>query len=81
MKALQYTEIGAPPAIHEMPIPKPGPGEVLLKVTAAGACHSDLYFMDLPAEEYTLGLPLTLGQRMHRGGRGPWRRGTRRQGG
>jgi propanol-preferring alcohol dehydrogenase len=61
MKALQYTAIGAPPEIREVPTPKPGSGEVLLKMTAAGVCHSDEYFMSLPAEEYKFGLPLTLG--------------------
>ena len=30
-------------------------------MTAAGVCHSDEYFMSLPAEKYTFGLPLTLG--------------------
>ena len=61
MKALQYTAIGKPPEIREVPTPQPGPGEVLLKVTAAGACHSDEFVMSLPAEAYTYGLPLTLG--------------------
>ena len=61
MKALQYTAIGLPPEIREVPTPQPGPGEVLLKVTAAGVCHSDEFIMSLPAEEYTYGLPLTIG--------------------
>jgi propanol-preferring alcohol dehydrogenase len=61
MNALQYTAIGSPPEIREVPTPQPGPGEVLLKMTAAGVCHSDEYFMGLPAEEYGFGLPLTLG--------------------
>ena len=61
MKALQYTAIGLPPEIREVPTPHPRPGEVLLKMTAAGVCHSDEYFMSLPAEEYTFKLPLTLG--------------------
>ncbi len=81
MKALQYIAIGEPPEIREVPRPKPGPGEVLIKVTAAGVCHSDEYFMGLSAEEYTFGLPMTLGhegagdRRRARGGR------PRRQGG
>ncbi|MEZ5153649.1 NAD(P)-dependent alcohol dehydrogenase [Rhodococcus zopfii] len=61
MKAVQYTEIGAEPVVVEIPTPSPGPGEVLLKVTAAGLCHSDIFVMDLPADGYVYGLPLTLG--------------------
>ncbi len=61
MRALQYTAFGRPPEIREVPIPEPGPGEVLVKTTAAGVCHSDEYFMSLPAEEFETPLPLTLG--------------------
>lgn len=61
MKAFQYREIGAEPELVEIETPEPGPGEVRLKVTAAGACHSDSFIMSLPAELYTFGLPLTLG--------------------
>lgn len=61
MRALQYTAFGEPPEIREVPIPQPGPGEVLVKVTAAGVCHSDEYFMSLPPEEFKTPLPLTLG--------------------
>lgn len=61
MKALQYREIGGRPEVVEVPIPQIGAGQVLLKVTAAGVCHSDEFVMSLPAEAYTFGLPLTLG--------------------
>ena len=61
MKALQYTAIGQPPEIREVPTPRLGPGEVLVKMTAAGVCHSDEYFMSLPADEFRFELPLTLG--------------------
>jgi propanol-preferring alcohol dehydrogenase len=61
MKALQYVEIGKPPQLVEVEKPTPGPGQVLLKVTAAGACHSDSFIMSLPEEAYVYGLPLTLG--------------------
>src|SRR5690606_40260128 len=54
-------EIGAGPELVEVPTPEPGPGEVRLKVTAAGACHSDIFVMELGADDYTFGLPLTLG--------------------
>lgn len=61
MKALQYVEIGQPPRVMEVEKPTPGPGQVVLKVTAAGACHSDAFIMGLPEEQYVYGLPLTLG--------------------
>ncbi|MEV1128328.1 NAD(P)-dependent alcohol dehydrogenase [Agromyces sp. NPDC049794] len=61
MKALQYREIGAEPEVVEVETPEPGPGQVRLKVTAAGACHSDSFIMSLPADQYVWGLPLTLG--------------------
>lgn len=62
MKALQYRAFGSPPEVVEIPDPEPGPGQVLLKVTAAGVCHSDEFIMNVPEEEYVYGeLPLTLG--------------------
>ena len=61
MKALQYTAVGMPPEIRDVPTPRPGPGEVLLKMTAAGVCHSDEYFMSRSADENTFELPMTLG--------------------
>jgi len=61
MKAVQYREIGKGPEVVEIDVPEPGPGQIRLKVTAAGLCHSDWFVMDLPAEAYIYGLPLTLG--------------------
>lgn len=61
MKALQYRALGGRPEIVELEMPTPGPGQVVLKMLAAGACHSDLALMDMPAERYPYGLPLTLG--------------------
>jgi alcohol dehydrogenase, propanol-preferring len=61
MKALQYVAIGQPPQLVDIEKPKPGPGQVLLKVTAAGACHSDEFIMSLPEDKYVYGMPLTLG--------------------
>lgn len=61
MKALQYRTIGAAPEVVEIETPEPGPGQVRLRVTAAGVCHSDAFIMGLPQEQYIYGLPLTLG--------------------
>ncbi|MCE0533957.1 alcohol dehydrogenase catalytic domain-containing protein [Kineosporia rhizophila] len=60
MKAVQYRKIGQGPEVVEVPKPQPGPGQVLLKVTAAGLCHSDEVVMSAPnALGYEL--PMTLG--------------------
>lgn len=61
MKALQYLAIGAKPQIVEIDTPEPGPGQVRLKITAAGVCHSDEFIMSLSEDQYIYGLPLTLG--------------------
>ena len=62
MKAVQYRTFGGSPEVVEIDRPVPGPGQVLLKVTAAGLCHSDVFVMSIPEEQYFLGtLPLTLG--------------------
>jgi len=47
--------------MRDVPIPDPGPGEVLLKVGGAGACHSDLHLMEWPEGAMDFDLPFTLG--------------------
>ncbi|WP_242473313.1 alcohol dehydrogenase catalytic domain-containing protein [Blastococcus sp. TML/M2B] len=59
MRAVQYRTVGSEPEVVEIPTPEPGPGQVRLKVTAAGLCHSDAFVMSLPEGVYQL--PLTLG--------------------
>lgn len=61
MRALRFTEWGKTPQLTEVPVPVPGPGEVVLKVEVAGACHSDLHLMDWPAGMLAWRLPFTLG--------------------
>jgi alcohol dehydrogenase, propanol-preferring len=61
MRAYQLTAWQQPPELREVPVPEPGPGEVLIKVGGAGACHSDLHLMDWPAETLPYELPFTLG--------------------
>jgi len=43
MKAAVVHEFGKPLKIEEVPIPTPGPGEVLIKIVANGVCHTDLH--------------------------------------
>jgi propanol-preferring alcohol dehydrogenase len=61
MKALQYRAVGHEPEVVDIDTPSPAPGQVLLRVAAAGICHSDAFIMGLPEEQYVYGLPLTLG--------------------
>jgi propanol-preferring alcohol dehydrogenase len=46
MKAAVARQFGGPLAIEDVPIPQPGPGEVLVKVAASGVCHTDLHAID-----------------------------------
>ncbi|HEY5168919.1 MAG TPA: NAD(P)-dependent alcohol dehydrogenase [Thermoleophilia bacterium] len=50
MKAYQLVAWQQPPELREVAVPEPGPGEVLIKVGGAGACHTDLHLMDRPPE-------------------------------
>jgi propanol-preferring alcohol dehydrogenase len=61
MKAFQLTAWQQPPELREVPVPEPGPGEVLLKVGGAGACHSDLHLMEWPPGMMAFDPPFTLG--------------------
>ena len=61
MKAFRFVAWGKPPEYQEVPVPEPGPGQVLVKVTAAGVCHSDLHIFDWPEGVLPWKLPFTLG--------------------
>jgi propanol-preferring alcohol dehydrogenase len=43
MKAAVVHTFGQPLTIEEVPVPTPGPGEVLVKVMVSGVCHTDLH--------------------------------------
>jgi S-(hydroxymethyl)glutathione dehydrogenase/alcohol dehydrogenase len=42
VKAAVFHEIGSPPEIRDLVLPDPGPGQVRVRIAAAGVCHSDL---------------------------------------
>ena len=43
MKAAVVVEFGKPLEIREVPVPTPGPGQLLVKIAACGVCHTDLH--------------------------------------
>lgn len=60
MKAARIHAYQKPLSLDDVPMPRPAPGEVIVKVAGAGFCHSDLHVIDgelavLPK------LPVTLG--------------------
>ena len=71
MRMFQVCTCGEPFQLNEAPTPKPQGAEVLLKMIAAGVCHSDLHLSDgyfdlgggkkLSVVERGMKLPVTLG--------------------
>ena len=63
MRAVVFSEWQTFPTLEDVEQPEPGPGEVLLKVAGAGACHSDVaiykeFAQDAPG---SIPPPFTLG--------------------
>ena len=46
MKAAVVHEFGKPLSIESVSVPRPGPGQVLVRVAASGVCHTDLHAAD-----------------------------------
>jgi 2-desacetyl-2-hydroxyethyl bacteriochlorophyllide A dehydrogenase len=59
MKAIRLVEINRPLQLQEIPMPKTGPGDVLVRIIAAGICHSDAHYRK--GRSPVNPLPLTLG--------------------
>ena len=59
MKAIQLIEPGRPLELREVSVPVVGPRDVLVRVKAAGICHSDVHYR--AGKSLVRPLPLTLG--------------------
>jgi len=59
MKAVRYNGPRTPFRLEDVPLPEPGPGEVRVRVEAAGICHTELHFesglLDLGIAPVTMG--------------------------
>ncbi len=65
-RAAIYTGLGQPFEIREYPVPEPGPGAILVKVTMATICGSDLHIWrgDMDVGDLGAPLPAVLGHEM-----------------
>ncbi len=63
MKAIAKTRPAYGAEVIELPVPRPGPNELLVKIAACGICGSDLhlYLWELGAERIAGRLPFVLG--------------------
>jgi propanol-preferring alcohol dehydrogenase len=59
MRAVVFHGVGKALRLEDLDIPKPGPGQVLVKVEACGVCRTDLHIID--GELTKPALPLILG--------------------
>ncbi len=61
MRALRLTSHDAPPALADVPLPQPAPGQIRLRIHACGLNFADLLmikgsYQDTPALPFTLGM-------------------------
>lgn len=46
MRAMVLERVGSPLVLRDVPDPTPGPGQVLIRVTACAVCRTDLHVVD-----------------------------------
>lgn len=61
MKAFQFLGPDEGLVLRDMSVPTPGPGEALIRVKAAGLCHSDTHVLHGGGAAWMCALPVTLG--------------------
>jgi propanol-preferring alcohol dehydrogenase len=61
MLAVRFNAWQTPATVEDVAPPRPGPGEVLLDVEAAGLCHTDLHLAEWPEGTVPYDPPFTLG--------------------
>jgi len=61
MQAVRLTAWGSEPQLVSVPVPVPRAGELLLRVDAAGLCHSDLHVAEVDEGVLPYQPPFTLG--------------------
>ncbi|KAB2572120.1 alcohol dehydrogenase [Lasiodiplodia theobromae] len=61
MKAFRYEDPETGVRLEEIPIPEPKHGQALIKVQAAGLCHSDVHIIQGRGHSWIAKRPITLG--------------------
>lgn len=61
MRAFQIHTWGEYGDYREVPVPEPGPGEVLIKMAGVGLCHTDEIFLNAQPGQMPYEAPFTLG--------------------
>jgi propanol-preferring alcohol dehydrogenase len=61
MQAYRLLEWGAGGQFADVPVPQPGPNDVLVKMAAVGLCHSDIGLQDAPPGSWPFEAGFTLG--------------------
>ena len=62
MRALQIDGWHSEPVLRDVPMPKAGPGQVVVRIAGAGVCHSDLHILhELDESLLPWSFPFTLG--------------------
>ena len=59
MRAVRMVGVGQPLEMFDLPVPEVGERDVLVRVRAAGVCHSDVHYLTGKSPVHPL--PLTLG--------------------
>ncbi|CAK9436159.1 uncharacterized protein LODBEIA_P07170 [Lodderomyces beijingensis] len=60
-KAVIFEEFNGPLIYTDIPVPKPGPNQILVNIKYSGVCHSDLHTWKDDFPGVTCGLPLVAG--------------------
>jgi propanol-preferring alcohol dehydrogenase len=61
MKAAVCEQFGKELLLKDIPVPSPGPGDVLVRVKGCGVCHSDLHLVDGDWASWGTPLPIVPG--------------------
>lgn len=83
MRSAVVRRFGEPLTIEDRPVPEPGPGQITVRMEAAGLCHTDIHAAsgDWPVRPTPPFVPGHAARRDHLSGHQGWQRAARGPGG